>query len=288
MPMNEELVTRDLSWFAQRVQRGAREVFSEIVTITPEIAARLLETNADNRRINQAQVNQIAKDILSKKWVMNGETIIVDKEGHLIDGQHRLWGVVEAQESIQSLMVFGLTRDSRFTVDMGRQRKVGDYIHMTRAPNSTRAAAIARLWLDFENNRYAKRAPATETATKQDVLAFWHDHEKQIQYALEAIGSVGFIVRTGSATPCCTAYGVLAARHDVESVEYFFHGVTTGTRLEASDPRYWLRDRIELLRRDGERNWVYLEAILRYWNAWREGKKLSRALSLLKEYPEVK
>jgi hypothetical protein len=38
-----------LSWFAERVQRGLKQSFSEVVSITPEIAKRLLDVNDCNR-----------------------------------------------------------------------------------------------------------------------------------------------------------------------------------------------------------------------------------------------
>lgn len=54
---------RELSWFADRVEKGRKAPYVEITTVTPTIAARLLEANDGNRPLNEKLVGEISADI---------------------------------------------------------------------------------------------------------------------------------------------------------------------------------------------------------------------------------
>ena len=64
---------------------------AEFRKITPHMAEQLLSVNADEQRnINKRRVDQYATDMAKGLWKANGEPIIIDERGRLIDGQHRL------------------------------------------------------------------------------------------------------------------------------------------------------------------------------------------------------
>ena len=63
---------------------------AKIVDITPEMAREYLEKNSHNRRLSERSVRNLATAIKNGEWQVNGEAIKVDKEGNLLDGQHRL------------------------------------------------------------------------------------------------------------------------------------------------------------------------------------------------------
>ena len=62
---------------------------TSIVTITPEEAAKMLETNQRNRNVSKNAVAAMARDMTAGHWRLNGEAIRIDGDGNLIDGQHR-------------------------------------------------------------------------------------------------------------------------------------------------------------------------------------------------------
>lgn len=158
----------EMSWFHKHVTRGETEVFTEIADITPDIARRLLENNSDNRPINKGLVDAITRDISNGNWKMNGETVIVSKDGLLNDGQNRLSAVIAANRSIRTAIIFGLPRETRMTVDMGRQRRTSDFLAMGGVKNSTYIAATVTLYINFSRKRYANGGGVAPT--KQDML----------------------------------------------------------------------------------------------------------------------
>src|SRR5688572_18700986 len=69
----------------------------EQVDMTSALAKQLLAGNAENNRnIRLGKVDQYVRDMLAGHWPITGETIKVDTNGVLIDGQHRLTAVIQA------------------------------------------------------------------------------------------------------------------------------------------------------------------------------------------------
>ena len=67
--------------------------------ITPEIAQELIDNhNANNprRKINRNVVSAYAVDMANGAWNLNGEPIVIDANGEIKNGQHRLLAVIAA------------------------------------------------------------------------------------------------------------------------------------------------------------------------------------------------
>lgn len=143
-------------WLSARIDEGRRYgLFSVGKEITPALARMMLERNAGNRSLSKAFVRRYADDIKSGRWdARNGETIKVATTGEVIDGQHRLNAVIEANTPQQMVIMFGLDPKSRFTLDQGKARTVGDYLSMSGIPHPTTAAAVAQMLETLE--RYGK------------------------------------------------------------------------------------------------------------------------------------
>lgn len=86
---------------------------TEVREITPEEAKTILERNHDKqRKLNRARVARFAKDIVLNDWQFNGEPIIIADDGTLLDGQHRLNAVIEADKPIKTLVVEGIPKET--------------------------------------------------------------------------------------------------------------------------------------------------------------------------------
>lgn len=285
----EKSKERELSWYAERVQRGRKEIFSEVATITPTIAKHMLDCNADNRKMNDMLVKNIASDIQNNRWDINGESIIVAKDGFLNDGQHRLSAIVEANKAARSIIVFGIDRNSRFTVDAGKSRTVGDYLGMEGATYTNNAASVARLHNFYRRGIYThgirgSRVPKT-AITNQEIRGEYWQYQKDIDRAIHFITSRKFLRLNGVASSA-TAY-MICAHKNLEAAEMFFERLETGTNLPQSSPILALRLRLMEMRQNRKFMNEKLETILRYWNAYRRKETIKRAIHLRKAYPDV-
>jgi len=94
-------------------------------TITPEDATKLLEHNRVNRPLRQGHVDRISRLIQDGAWRFNGDTIKIADTGDVLDGQHRLWAVIDANCSIETIVVQGIAKEAFSTIDTIRQSRTG-------------------------------------------------------------------------------------------------------------------------------------------------------------------
>lgn len=134
----------------------------EVITITPQLAESILSTSNGNRGFKAAKVNQYARDMSSGKWTANGETIIIDVNGALIDGHHRLSACVKAGIPFETMVVWGAPIDANKTIDMGASRSSHDALSFYGYKNVTSASAIVRILMSLEYGRARSANPSTQ------------------------------------------------------------------------------------------------------------------------------
>lgn len=138
----------------------------------------LLEHNTLNRPIGDAHVHRIARQIVEKKWRYNGDTIKVSDNGEVLDGQHRLWAIIEAKTPVETLVVYGIARDAFATIDtIRRQRSGGDTLSLNGVGRHRNVAASALQWLiRWQRGSIADwRAPVNKIENS-DIEDAWASH----------------------------------------------------------------------------------------------------------------
>ncbi len=123
----------------------------EVKTITPEYAAELLGNNSINRHIRKQHVVDLARAMKHGEWMLNGEAIRVSKSGQLLDAQHRLLAVIEADTPIESVVITGLDDEVMHTVDRGKARSLGDTLRIAGHKDPLILAAMLGFLWRLEN-----------------------------------------------------------------------------------------------------------------------------------------
>lgn len=129
---------------------GDHDLEAEVRMITPEDAKALIDRAGNEKRNRPKRLAHVAKfiGIIERgEWVLNGEPIILDKEGHLLDGQHRLSAIIETGKGVPMLVVLNGVpwKDVMKTVDAGRNRSIADVLSLSGFSN-TNALAGAIKW----------------------------------------------------------------------------------------------------------------------------------------------
>lgn len=115
--------------------------------IGPEEAEDILATTSFNRPVSSARVITLANEMRTGKWQLNGEPIIISETGKLLDGQHRLYAIMEAKKHVEMCIVRGASDNSFETIDTGRARSGGDIIAMQGYKHpKVSAAAASMIW----------------------------------------------------------------------------------------------------------------------------------------------
>jgi hypothetical protein len=267
-PPQRQPAAGTIHWLNSCIQQAKHGVISEVVTMTPPLAAELLRRNDKNRSVRQAKVDQYAADMKAGRWTFNGEPIIIADTGDLNDGQHRLYGLVEANTSLPFLVVFGLTRESRETVDQGAARGAGDYLGMGGLPNASTCAAIARLAIAYEGSggKFADTRPVTNAQVVARARA--DDGIHTAAHFASTVGRAANQYCAGTVLGFC--YYVLADIDQAAADEYMTQ-VCTGEGLKAGCAAIAVRERLLAV---GKARQPKIAIILRGWNFYRRGMKV--------------
>lgn len=79
---------------------------ADMVTITPEIADELLNQDNENfRKISKAEVNRHSSSMLRGEWRYNGDSIAINNQGLVKDGQHRLLGCKTSKIPLKTFLI---------------------------------------------------------------------------------------------------------------------------------------------------------------------------------------
>lgn len=141
--------------------RDAGEFSAKIVTFTPEMSKRIVQGQLGNRFVRRDLVLRYADVIGRGEWVLNGETIKFDKNGGLLDGQHRLLGCAAAGKSFKSLVAYGVARAAIDTIDVGSRRTVSDILSMQGEIATMSLGAILTLVWRHRNGHLGMRGWAS-------------------------------------------------------------------------------------------------------------------------------
>lgn len=97
-----------------------------IMDITPEEAKRMLGHNLMNRKLNEHTCRTYADDMRSGRWYSNGVPIVIDYDGNLRDGQHRLTAIVKSGITMRDALVIYTDKENAVCYDIGKPRTVRD------------------------------------------------------------------------------------------------------------------------------------------------------------------
>lgn len=124
----------------------------EATILTPEQAKKLLEGNHGNRKLDKSKVTQWEAEIIAGRWRMTNETIAIADDGRVVDGQHRLHAVVNANLPIPVVICWNADPNTFGVINVGKMR-TGNDIWSIAGHKTTNAAAVAKLVYLYENHR---------------------------------------------------------------------------------------------------------------------------------------
>lgn len=261
------------------VKRGE---FVDEFTIGPDMAKYILsQHNPVNRTVNRNHVASLTRDMKNGNWMGHvGDEMTIDRNGHLINSQHRLHAVVEADTPQRFTVRMGVDPDKRLVQDRGRVKSEADLLYMDNPNVKYRSSqsSIARMLYAFMNDQSRPQSYITNTKPTTSEL-------KTITSAFGqgAYDSLIFVVKHGIKT--VTVETNAAVLHFLmknsdfgHRADEFFEGLASGVNLDRDDPRMVIRNRLlndkGVLR--GQKNKdIAMGLIIKGWNAWVAGKKWS-------------
>jgi hypothetical protein len=238
--------------------------------ITPAEATEMLEKTNFQRPLNHAFCERLAEQIKAGKWVCNGETIVLDRAGRVLDGQHRLWACFMAEKPIESFVVEDADSAMFATYDTGRARDAYDIISIehndqTDLTGTARRmiATAAKMAMLFRDGRYVdNRASARDRPTNQDVLDWTRENPEIIEQG-RTFSGMGRWPLPGSM--CLAVFHVVVPGFP-DCMDSFFRPLQAGTALEKGSPVLLLRDRVSVKRTGILSAREQLALLVKAWN----------------------
>lgn len=162
------------------------EMFSLKIQVTPEMATKWLTKNKINRALSKSRLEFYTQQIQSGDWQLNGESIKFDWNGNLIDGQHRLSAIIEANKGITTYVIFGCDSDAFKTIDTGKARSDADVLKIAGYENTALMASIIRLAMEYNAGKYENAEQSKRLSiTHKMILDYALAHKNQVHKAVE-------------------------------------------------------------------------------------------------------
>lgn len=141
------------------------------VSITPEVAAFILELNTENRKMKPTVVTRLASIITGGRWINTGEPIIISENGQVNDGQHRLAAIIEANQPAVVDIRFGVSRAAMAATNTGVPRYGHDLMVLRGEQYAAALAATLRFVTLWNQGRITRYTLAVDNVLLEQTLA---------------------------------------------------------------------------------------------------------------------
>jgi hypothetical protein len=262
---------------AETIRQG--ETFE--MTVTPDLAKEWLKSNVNNRKVSKQNLEFLVNQIKDGKWKFNGDTIVFDEDGILLDGQHRLEAVVVSGKTLTSNVTLGIERNSFHTIDTGKVRNSSDVLSTQGYKRPTVVSASAKLVMALETGVKGIVSGGIKSS-KFDNLDVLNFVKSRADFA-DVIGEAHSIWQTMpqrfvSGSIFCAMYYLFYKKHTTQA-RSFMKSVAVGTGIESNSPAFHLRNRLIRMHNDKLRKFGTFQKcgiIAKGWNLTRQEKEIKQ------------
>lgn len=261
---------------------AAAQLTSKVETVTPALAEAWLATMQHNRRLSSNTVERLAKMMKEGQWLFDGAPLRFNTKGELVDGQHRLWALIEAKYTADFLVVRNVPDEAFLTMDTGKNRSFADMLSIETpglgdVNNVAATTQIACRW-DLGMRGRQLIAGRAGTLTNSQLMTYYRQHSEHIINASK-LARAGKL--TGIPGRALDLLAHIALNLDAEDAAFFFQRLHDGVGLEETSPILALRNTAQAHR--GGRGYhtdlpadVACALVIKAWNAYREGHELTK------------
>lgn len=137
--LNDEAEDRGVLF--EEIPSESSEIEFSTEDITPDVAETMLRT-ARTPYADETAITTYALSMSNDAWMENGQTIVFDEDGRLVDGVQRLNAVIRSGKTIRSLVARNVRGDTLHTIDQHRRR---NYAGVLESRGIENAGAVVRL-----------------------------------------------------------------------------------------------------------------------------------------------
>ena len=247
--------------------------------VNSDLAKEWLGRNIKNRPLKKHKIRDYSEDMKNGKWSLNGETIKFSPDHTLIDGQNRLYAVINANVPVFLSIAFDVEDPDAFhTIDIGANRSTTDLANLQNIKNPDISTAVARMLLHWDNSQYKSNynfgSEQFRNIKKIDVVNYATAHEEEFQNMYKEVKQC-LPYRKCKAGSSLIASLIICNRKDDVTTMLFVEGLKSGANLPDNSPITLLRDKLISPTERGRRWKLELMAItIKAWNKFQKGQSI--------------
>jgi hypothetical protein len=255
---------------------------TEVHWFSPDEAKRILSGSHYQRKHSPTTVSKFARDMKTGKWEFNGAPIRFNGD-ELLDGQHRLRALIEANMVMPFLVIYGIGKFSLRTMDDGKGRTLGNkfYIDGEKAPDVL--ASMIQFLATYRNPEKFGRfvGPSFTSSEYYDVLE--REGEAARPLAKEYKCNMPRNLQPGL---IATLHLLFTEKAAAELAVRFCNDIVKGDS-ERGTPAREAREWVVGLEKGEIRTNTIAAVIIDCWNKEGRGEKVNRIRTTFKQFPEI-
>lgn len=241
-------------------------------------------TKVKNRKLKDAHVAELVKPMREGKFYTTGDGISKDTQGRVINGQHRLWAIVESGQPQYMVVAHNVPDEAFKIMDEHAKRRFGDVLWAagdTHAPD-TKAAVTKLLYqvITAIDKKVGIKA-ASYTKPNNDDLGTYYETLNERHDISEIVRRAPRLYNKGRGlTPSAAgaSYYLGYSLYNEEFTNAFFEKLATGLGFNDGDPEYALSQKVPRIHQEYEKSSLKSLALTAYTlkalKAARRGKRV--------------
>jgi len=205
-----------------------------IVTMTQQLAKDYLSRNTQNRKVKNRTLNSYISQMKSGKWKENGEPIIIDTNGVIKDGQHRLMAVAQTGFAFRVPVISGVNEDVMDTIDTGSNRSAADVLQLEGFKYASLMASLVKCILV---GRVAESSSSALQTSNADILDFAEKNKTHLLELCNVATMIASLQIFKVLTPTTIAFNLYVYGNTDKTIE-FLKMITGTIRVPGSATDY--------------------------------------------------
>jgi hypothetical protein len=227
-----------------QVQDGGADMpgFS-IELVTPDSAARLLQSRRPGAGDNPTAINAYAESMREGRWILNGMPLILSRAGVLLDGVQRLRACIKAGVPFLTVLAQNIPDDVLHTIDQQRRRSFAGVLETRGIPHAHALQSALVKLIRYDDGTMLRGAGTAAWSRMDRVLRANPDLEAAVAQSLESPA-------TALSEAVRTPLLFMGLRVDAKATLRFLDAIADPDRYSPMEPGARVRDLIDITRGD--------------------------------------